>query len=743
MRKSGFSHLVVFTFLFGGVFLSVFSETNEPYSSDLSDIKKIKHRLYQYSLENPDVQAVKSQMETLRPDGSWADINYQDKRKAGWEPLLHLRRLLSMAQAYRNPDSALYSNSALKDKTLSALDFWLDRKIKGSSSWYNLIGIPKTLGPVLLLLEEELTAEQMEGGLYVMDFEVRYKKWKKQEHLKYWWNDGEAAGQNKLWMIRVNLFTALLRNQVGEIANCFASVEEEMTVDRPQLRDVNKGNEGIQADYSFHQHGPQLYSGGYGMGFALDAAYFLSLSCGTQFEFASEKQDFILGYILDGQQWMTYRGMFDYSAMGREISRQGISDKADQMLSVSEYLSGLDLSRRQELDAFFQRLRSGSAQPALTGHRHFWCSDFSVHRRSDYYVSVKMNSTRTLGTEMGNGEGLQNFYLADGCTLFSLTGKEYCDIFPVWDWTRIPGVTCEFTGSPPELEPWGNLNGVEPARRGSSGFVGGVSDGMYGLAAMDYQSAGVAARKAWFCFEKEIVCLGAGITCATTNSVITSVNQCRLMDCDVLVDGVIAEKGFRSLENARAVFHNGVGYLFPEPVVIRLKAEEQSGSWKSINRRYSSDSETKDVFSLWIEHGVRPENQTYSYLVVPNADPVGLPTYMEHSRVEILSNTPQIQAVCNRTLDITQAVFYEQATLCVDSATSVQVDQPCLLMITRDEGQLKICAANPENQAMELNVKIIKLQTEEGGSSEKAIQVEFNLPDGSSAGKTMVKQIAL
>src|SRR5690348_17434716 len=43
-------------------------------------------------------------------------------------------------------------------------------------------------------------------------------------------------------------------------------------------------SDGIQADYSFHQHGAQLYSGGYGLGFANDVGRFIALAWGTPWQ---------------------------------------------------------------------------------------------------------------------------------------------------------------------------------------------------------------------------------------------------------------------------------------------------------------------------------------------------------------------------------------------------------------------------------------------------------------------------
>ena len=69
-----------------------------------------------------------------------------------------------------------------------------------------------------------------------------------------------------------------------------------------------------------------------------------------------------------------------------------------------------------------------------------WCSDIMVQRRPGYYTSARMYSTRTLNTDgYINGENKKSHHLADGATYIFRTGEEYRDIFPVWDWKRIPG----------------------------------------------------------------------------------------------------------------------------------------------------------------------------------------------------------------------------------------------------------------------------------------------------------------
>ena len=148
-----------------------------------------------------------------------------------------------------------------------------------------------------------------------------------------------------------------------------------------------------------------------------------------------------------------------------------------------------------------------------------------THHRPDYYASARMHSTRIANTDgPANSEGLLSHHLADGCFVLMRSGREYRDIYGVWDWQKIPGTTVR---QEPELK-------GSPRRMGTTDFVGGVSDGDYGLAACDFERNGLTAKKSWFFFDEGVVCLGAGISAAPGGAVVTTLNQCNL-DGDVLL----------------------------------------------------------------------------------------------------------------------------------------------------------------------------------------------------------------
>jgi chondroitin AC lyase len=188
--------------------------------------------------------------------------------------------------------------------------------------------------------------------------------------------------------------------------------------------------EGIQADASFQQHGAQLYNAGYGYGYVQGLLKYAAFGAGTPFGFTPRQNRVLLDYLLDGAQWCIRGDTMEYTSFGRGLARAGGGASALGFIGMlPNAISICGGYRQAELEAFQQRL-SGTASSALTGNRNFWRSDFMVHHRPAFSISVKTSSTRTLQPETGNGEALKNLHLADGVTLIQRTGNEYDDIMP-------------------------------------------------------------------------------------------------------------------------------------------------------------------------------------------------------------------------------------------------------------------------------------------------------------------------
>ena len=81
--------------------------------------------------------------------------------------------------------------------------------------------------------------------------------------------------------------------------------------------------------------------------------------------------------------------------------------------------------------------------------------------------------------------------------------------------------------------------------------------------------------------------------------------------------------------------------------------------WHRVDMNQNDEPVQTDVFSLWIEHGERPEPATYSYRVLPGVDFDRARKTLDQNSVVILSNTALLQAVQDKSCGMLGAVFYE------------------------------------------------------------------------------------
>jgi chondroitin AC lyase len=285
------------------------------------------------------------------------------------------------------------------------------------------------------------------------------------------------------------------------------------------------------------------------------------------------------------------------------------------------------------------------------------------------------------------------------------------------------------------------------ASRGTRDFVGGVSDGAYGLAAMDFARGPLAARKAWLFLDREIVCLGTGITSSADDPVLTSVNQCLLRGPVTVSDGRQAtplDRGRRELGGLCWVHHDGVGYVFPEKAKVVVAAEKQEGNWHDIVMANRSQPVTEDVFSLWIDHGTRVSGGQYCYRIVPGVEPDSLEAQAKSHGVEILRNTPAQQAVWHPELKMAMAAFYEPGRM-KSGDLEVSVDRPCLLLARMGPAALDLAVSNPESRPLKVSVEV-NLHLEGDGcewlGDRKVSRVTFELLTGEDAGKSVVRRLS-
>ncbi|MBT2564302.1 polysaccharide lyase 8 family protein [Pedobacter sp. ISL-68] len=679
-----------FGFLVGGLMLIGISANaqNEPFNVIL---QCINNDLQTFVKDKPLAEEVGKHLKNLNADGSWADINYADVQ---YDPL---KRIKDMATAYIRPSNKLYNNSELHAAIVRSLQNWLDKNPKNKNWWYNDIFYPQAIGQTLILMRNAKTGlpATLENALI------------KRMIRKLKTGDGANTSDEALHY----LYRACLTQNKVTLDSAAKYLFEPIA--------ITDGKEGVQVDGSYYQHGKQQAIASYGRVFAgnsVNAAFYLRE---TGYALPKDQLAILVNY-LKNTFLKTIRGSFyDFNVRGRGISRK--DSLSSGMGGMVNKIKLFDPENAAYWDASVKRT-SGAELPSykiMPTHNQFWKSGYTLHLRPAYTFSVQTASTRTLRTERGNNENILGKFLPDGATNIQRSGSEYANLMPVWEWDKIPGTTsrdyADDNGAT-ILKEWGIP--------GTTKFVGGVSDGIYGVSCYDLDYDRVQAKKAWFFFDQEVVCLGAGIRSDSEENITTTVNQAWSRG------DVISSNGTRAKGNSEGwAVHDSIGYIFPQGGILEINSKSQTGNWYRINHFQGKTELKHNVFKIWLNHGKNPQNASYQYIVVPGIDAAGLKKY-NRSMIQVLKNTDELQAVKHTGLDMLQAVFYKAGTLAANGL-SLQVDQPCTVYIKDLNGKnptLYIADPAQENATISVLLKLPGLS--------KSKSINCNLPNGAFAGAT-------
>jgi chondroitin AC lyase len=623
-------------------------------------------------------------LKSQQVDGSWSDIDYSDQTRGGWKTLAHLQRAARMALIYAREREAGTADPALRDAVLSAFQFWTQKDFRNPNWWNNDIGAPLLLEQIMLLMEKDMDAVTRVGGMQILD---RLSP--------------EGTGQNLVWENGIQLDKALLAGDPAGLRRSRDIIFGELKITR---------DEGIQPDFSFHQHGPQQQMGNYGLSFAREMTAWATIFRGTSLALVETQLGILRDYLLRGEAPVVWRGTMDIGSCGRQLFPNIPVLHGKSVLAALDELTLIDPAHTAEYQAASARAAGTfpGDDPGAARNIDYYTSDYLVHRRAGFAAYLKMCSRRVIGTEVVNDENLSGRYLADGALWVYESGLEEKDIFPVLDWRRIPGVTCAQAG--PTLRPAGMMD---------TDFAGGVSDGTNGAAGLDYNRDGVTAKKSWFFLGGRIVCLGAGITGTADAPVDTSLDL-RFPPGTVVIDGHPGGNGIpQAMTGVGWICAGTRGYVFAQPQTVWIGTQPQQGSWTNIYKAGSPEKITSDIFSIWLDHGIRPHDATYAYTLLPATTPAQVKSFAAQPGIEIVSNTTAIQAVRDRDAHLLAAIFFTPGQLQADGQV-VSVDQPCALLLHESTG--KITVADPTEKESRVTVTV-------GG-----VAKPFDFPQGGNAG---------
>jgi len=688
-----------------------------------ADIDTVKARLASEMLKRTEATKaeVSGLLSTLATNGRWPDIDYADTSRTNWKPLEHVDRMLTLAVVHNAKGHTYQGSTEVRKAYLAAFESWVANLPTSSNWWYNQFGGPYPLVRGMVLMESSLSAAQIQTARSVMGAAGSLTIGSPPDVP----GNGVVTGQNLVWYYGIRIYRGCLENDAGLVGEGFTKIQDEVFIST---------SEGIRQDYSFMQHGPLLNSIGYGADFGRDIANFVFASASTSFAFSSQKIDLLSAFLLDHFQWTLLHKITHFGVVGRAISRfKGLRVGVSASLAICDNMIAAKVPRAAEFVAFRERLNA-TTPSFMEGNRNFWRADILMHQRPGYYSSAHMHSKRTIATESLNGENLQGYHLGNGVFIYGTRGDEYLDIFPVWDWRRLPGVSCHQTATA--------LPSSGFKVFGATDFVGSVSNGRVGVAAYDQNRDQVTGKKSWFFFDDEVVALGAGIQDGDGLPVYTSVNQA-LWRTDVsLPGGVVAARGQRSMTAPTWVHQDSIGYVFPDAATnLTLKADAQSGSWRAIDNAASDATVTKDVFSLWIDHGTA--TGSYVYVVVPAKAATDMAYYAANLPVQTLANTTELQAVTHTASRTTGASFFQPGVLKLEAGLALRVDQPCIVLlhyISNSELQISVSSSLGSVNAVGVEVSLevsgpsVTWDARQGRSI-----LGFALPTGENSGKSVTQ----
>ncbi len=674
---------------------------------------------------------------TVDDDGSFRSINYDDlSREAGFPHGRHTRNLFNLARAYKTESSSYYKDDNVRDIIVRGLQYWVEHDFVGENWHNNQITTPSNLVNLMLVIGDELPADIAKQAQPM----IRRATMERVPGVFY----GARPGGDRIAIASIVAKNFLFLNDRKAFDEIIQIIAGEIK--------FTTGDRGMQHDFSFHhRHDRVNNTTSYGYGKYANTfgewAYYVA---NTDYEFPSDRINRLVDYYLDGIYKQLVYGVYrDIGVYDRSITHQRAS-RPRGTLEIERLLRSTDY-RSQELENIL-KLRRGQEATIRSFAKFFWQTEHFAFQRPHFYTSVRMHSVRNRNNEQPyNGPGIVIHHRADGANYLSLDGHEYDGIWPVYDWQKVSGTTIMQKTENHIAKRYGGNMPVQ--MEGLTEFVGGVDDGLYGAVAYDFKSPHdmLEAKKTWFFFDNEYVCLGAGINSDSNRPAYTTINQALLRD-DVLVRHggrtEVVSRGSRDMENVKWVYHDSVGYILPEPATVNISNKVEKGRWSDISaeNRASDELVTEDVFLLGINHGNRPRDASYQYIVVPGVTAEELSETSANNRnIETISNTAEIQAVKHKGLEICQIAFYKAGDVEIPNGAFVKMDSQGMAMLKMNGTKIEeISVSDPSRKLTSITVTVSGIYNSQGedfsthpNKSENSTLVIIDLPTDVYAGSSV------
>lgn len=568
--------------------------------------------------------------------GAWSDIDYNDQNGSGWETNHHSARIAEMAKFYckYQDDNRSFSRNQLSEAIHATWRYWFVNEPYCETNWHpNVIGSPRPLCYSFIMMQDEMTPWEVEKVKEVVFPKTTMKR----------------TATNLAWEADVIMMHSFFLKDCDLARKAIAAITSTICVAK------DSGEEGIQPDNCYTQHGPQQNFGNYGLGI-LSTGYVSSatLLTGTSFALSDETMDIITNLLYDGYKWVMWRGALDVNATGRFFGENVQRDKGTEIINqAKKFITACNPEQKAKIQKFID---DNTTQGDIkgVGFKSFYTSDGMYIHTPKWAASLKMSSAysedekseeevlqmyypgakqvaswtkhmvvdlaRVIGTEQGN-DNKKGYYMADGAFYTYVDGYEYENSAAVWDWRRVPGITCYESD-----EPIKNIRDIQndPSNvvitpPNKSNFVGTCTDSNSGITTMILNRDGLKAHKSWIVTDEFALCLGSGIGDATGEATLTTSIDQRPAKSDLLY---LENKDWSKIDDIKLLnskdsrfYHDQTGYIILDGAETEGKIENRKGNWNEISASYASKVVTDELFSLFIRHN--QQGDSYRYLILP------------------------------------------------------------------------------------------------------------------------------
>jgi hypothetical protein len=333
----------------------------------------------------------------------------------------------------------------------------------------------------------------------------------------------------------------------------------------------------------------------------------------------------------------------------------------------------------------------------------------------------------------------KGFHLSDGAIYTYLLGNEYEDIAAAWDWNLIPGITTDYGATA--------LTCGTTVQVGDEGFVGGVSDGKTGIAAMRYTNPLTKSlhwQKAWFFLDDDVQhVMVSGLSSTTNASVLTVLDQKRHAG-PVYLD----EEECASLDKVKGqtLWHADVGYAFQslnDSASLSIQVGVKTGNWSAIGIS-SQPPASVDLFAAWIEHEDTSVPLSYTTFSGTNHD--GFLQKKNKLRLHTVQNNANISAVYDEDNERAMFVFWDVGGGSVSfnpgrsvAPITVTASENLAVIFSLRTGEVTISDPSQTLTTVQISMELGVGQRPPRWGRSRVANLVFQLPSGGLAGSSITQ----